>query len=38
MDIVINELMNIFEFTELKYFAMAVGIVFGCLILWRLCK
>lgn len=38
MQVVINELMQILEINNPGYFGIAIGIIFGALILWRLCK
>lgn len=38
MQVVIDELMQIFEITDIKYFGVAAVIVLGILIFWRLNK
>lgn len=38
MQIVIDELMQAFEITDIKYFITAIAIIFGGLILWKITK
>ena len=38
MQLVLEEIMKIGEFTDIKYFGVACVIVLGCLIIWRLWK
>lgn len=38
MQVIIEDLMTIAEFNDIKYFAVAIAILFGSLIFWRLSK
>jgi len=38
MEIIINEIMQALEITDIKYLFAFIGIVFGSLIVWRLAR
>lgn len=38
MELIINDLMTILEINNIQYLYVVIGLLFGILILWRLCK